>query len=151
MDCLEFMKTLPDGCIDLTVTSPPYDELRNYEWSLVWDFEVFSKIAKELSRVTKDWWVVVWVVWDATINWSETGTSFRQALFFKDICWMNIHDTMIWEKQTFTDTWSLQTRYAWVFEFMYVFSKWKPITFNPIFDRSNKWPRKKHWTVRQKD
>ena len=98
MDCLEFMKTLPDKCIDLTVTSPPYDELRNYEWSLVWDFEVFSKIAKELSRVTKEWWVVVWVVWDATINWSETGTSFRQALFFKDACWMNIHDTMIYKK-----------------------------------------------------
>lgn len=133
-DCLEVMRGLPDGCVDLTVTSPPYDDLRTYN-GYVFDFE---GIAKELYRVTKDGGVVVWVVNDATINGSETGTSFRQALYFKDVCGFNLHDTMIWEKPTFTATGSLASRYAPVFEYMFVLSKGKPQTFNPIKDKSNK-------------
>ncbi len=145
-DCLNSLKSFPDKCIDLTVTSPPYDNLRTYNW-YSWDFEW---IAKELFRVTKDWWVLVWIVWDATIKWSESWTSFKQALFFKEIGF-NLHDTMIWEKQTFTATWALKTRYWQVFEYMFILSKWTPKTFNPIKDRETKWPRKKHWTIRQVD
>ena len=89
-DCLSFMKKLDDCCIDLTVTSPPYDNLRKYN-GYYFDFE---NIAKELDRTTKDGGVVVWNVNDATINGSETGTSFRQALFFMD-CGFNLHDTII--------------------------------------------------------
>ena len=81
-DCLDIMPTLEDKSIDLTVTSPPYDNLRTYNGNSVFDFE---GIAKELFRVTKDGGVVVWVVGDATINGSETGTSFKQALYFKEI------------------------------------------------------------------
>ena len=81
MDCLDGLRLLDDGCIDLTVTSPPYDNLRNYH-GYSFDFE---NIARELFRVTKDGGVVVWVVNDATVKGSETGTSFRQALFFKSI------------------------------------------------------------------
>jgi len=146
-DCLEFMKQLPDNCIDLVVTSPPYDNLRTYN-GFVFDFEA---IAKQLHRVTKDGGVVVWVVADATINGSETGTSFKQALFFKE-CGFNLHDTMIWKKQTFTDTGSLRVRYGGVFEYMFVLSKGAIKTFNPLKDRVNKLPgKKKHGTVRQPD
>ena len=131
-DCLELMKDIPDGSVDLTVTSPPYDNLRTYNGNIdQWNFEKFKAIAKELYRVTADGGVVVWIVGDATIKGSETGTSFRQALWFMD-CGFNLHDTMIWEKPTFTATGSLTVRYAPVFEYMFVFSKGKPKTFNPM-------------------
>jgi site-specific DNA-methyltransferase (adenine-specific) len=134
MDCVEGMKMLPDNSVDLTVTSPPYDNLRSYN-GFTWDFEA---VAKELYRVTKQGGVVVWIVNDATIKGSETGTSFKQALFFKE-CGFNLHDTMIWEKPTFTATGSLAVRYAPVFEYMFVLSKGKPKTFNPIKDKPNKY------------
>lgn len=92
-DCVEIMRKMDDACIDLTVTSPPYDNLRTYN-GYCFDFE---NVAKELYRVTKDGGVVVWVVGDATIKGSETGTSFRQALYFME-CGFNLHDTMIYQK-----------------------------------------------------
>lgn len=94
-DCLDTMHQMDNGCIDLTVTSPPYDNLRKYN-GYCFDFE---NVAKELYRVTKDGGIVVWVVGDATIKGSETGTSFRQALYFMD-CGFNLHDTMIYEKNS---------------------------------------------------
>lgn len=151
-DCLELMKDIPDGSVDLTVTSPPYDNLRTYKGNIdQWSFEKFKQIANELFRVTADGGVIVWIVSDATINGSETGTSFRQALYFMD-CGFNLHDTMIWEKPTFTATGSLSVRYAPVFEYMFVFSKGKPKTFNPIKDKPNvSAGRKIYGTIRQKD
>lgn len=144
-DSAILMEELEDESIDLTVTSPPYDGLRTYN-GYVFDFE---KIAKELYRVTKPGGVVVWIVADATIDGSETGTSFRQALYFKDIGF-NLHDTMIWNKNSFTATGTLQTRYASVFEYMFVLSKGKPKTFNPIKDRKNLHGGEKHQgTIRQ--
>ena len=129
MDCVEGMKLLPNECIDLTVTSPPYDNLRTYDGNIEqWSFEKFQEIAKELYRVTKQGGVVVWVVGDATINGSETGTSFRQALYFKEIGF-NLHDTMIYLKDTPPQN---RNRYEQQFEYMFVFSKGKPTTFNPI-------------------
>lgn len=84
-DCLELMKHIPDGSVDLTVTSPPYDNLRTYNGNIEqWNFEKFQGIACELYRITKYGGVVVWIVGDATIKGSETGTSFKQALFFKE-------------------------------------------------------------------
>lgn len=137
-DCLELMKQLPDESVDLTVTSPPYDNLRTYNGNInQWSFEKFKQIAKELYRITVNGGIVVWIVADATIKGSETGTSFRQALWFKD-CGFNLHDTMIWEKPSFTATGSLSVRYAPVFEYMFVFSKGKIKTFNPIKDKPNK-------------
>jgi DNA modification methylase len=129
-DCLEVLRTFPEGVIDLTVTSPPYDNLRTYKG---YDFN-FEGIAKELYRVTKDGGVVVWIVGDATINGSETGTSFKQALYFKEIGF-NLHDTMIWNKGSFA--FPSKNRYHQVFEYMFIFSKSKPNTFNPIKDRKN--------------
>lgn len=117
-------RMLPDDYIDLTITSPPYDNLRLYN-GFSWDFE---GLAKELFRVTKKGGVVVWVVNDSTVNGSETLTSFKQALFFKEIGF-NVHDTMIWQKNAIPLT---HNRYEQIFEYMFVFSKDKPKTFNPI-------------------
>lgn len=132
-NCLNTMLKMPNNFIDLTVTSPPYDNLRDYN-GYTFDFE---PIAKELFRVTKPGGVVVWIVGDATINGSETGTSFKQALFFKE-CGFNLHDTMIWNKGGFTAVGALKTRYAQVFEYMFIFTKGTLKTFNPFKDRLNK-------------
>ena len=120
-DCLEVLKGVESGSVDLTVTSPPYDNLRTYG-GYTFDFE---GIAKELYRVTKQGGVVVWVVADATINGSETGTSFKQALYFKEIGF-NLHDTMIWRKTTPVPQFKCN-RYTSSFEYMFVFSKGKPL------------------------
>jgi site-specific DNA-methyltransferase (adenine-specific) len=119
------------GSVDLTVTSPPYDDMRVYDG---YSFD-FPAIARELYRVTVLGGVVVWVVSDQTVGGSETGSSFRQALYFKDLGF-NLHDTMIWNKMGFSDVASLAVRYAPVFEYMFVLSKGKPKTFNPIKDRA---------------
>ena len=146
-DCLATMANMPNDFIDLTVTSPPYDNLRTYN-GYSFDFE---SIAKELYRVTKEGGVVVWIVGDATIKGSETGTSFKQALFAME-CGFKLHDTMIWNKGGFTAVGALKTRYAQVFEYMFVFVKGKLKTFNPIKDRKNKqFGKKQVGTIRQKD
>ena len=139
-------RELADNSIQLTVTSPPYDNLRTYK-GFSWDFEA---VARELYRVTKPGGVVVWVVADATIDGSETGSSFRQALYFKE-CGFNLHDTMIWNKGSFSAVGALVTRYAPVFEYMFVLSKGKPV-FNPLKDRKNKYAGDKmHGTITQAD
>ena len=144
-DCLDLMKEIPDKSIDLTITSPPYDNLRDYK-GYTFDFE---NIAQELFRITKDGGKIVWIVKDAVIEGSETGTSFKQALYFKEIGF-NLHDTMIWLKDTFN--FPDVTRYRDCFEYMFIFSKGKLKTFNPIIDRKNKWGGcSVHGTSRQKD
>lgn len=115
---------IASASIDLTVTSPPYDNLRNYS-GFTFDFEA---IARELFRVTKQGGVVVWVVGDQTVNGSETGTSFKQALFFKEIGF-NLHDTMFYRKVGLTMN---HNRYEQEIEYMFVFSKDRPATFNSI-------------------
>ena len=129
-DCFEVLKTFEDNSIDLTVTSPPYDNLRTYGGVIDgWSFEKFQGIARELYRITKEGGVVVWVVADATIKGSETGTSFKQALYFME-CSFNLHDTMIWQKASYVPL--THNRYEQEFEYMFVLSKGKPKTFNPI-------------------
>ena len=144
-NCLDTMSRMGDNFIDLTVTSPPYDNLRTYN-GYSFDFE---SIAKELYRTTKDGGVVVWVVGDATIKGSETGTSFRQALFFMD-CGFNLHDTMIYEKSGVMPS---SNRYCQMFEYMFIFSKGKPKTTNLLKDRKNNWANTKTGNIgqRQKD
>lgn len=117
---------MPSDCVDLTVTSPPYDNLRKYN-GFTFDFE---GIARELYRVTKPGGVVVWVVGDATVKGSETGTSFRQALYFKDVCGFNLHDTMIYAKNSYMPL--THNRYEQAFEFMFVLSKGRPVRWNPL-------------------
>jgi len=131
-DCLETMFKMNNDFIDMVITSPPYDNLRKYKG---FNFE-FEKIATELYRIIKDGGVLVWVVGDATINGSETGTSFKQALYFKEIGF-NIHDTMIYKKDSIS--FPEVNRYSQIFEYMFILSKGKPKTFNCIKDRINKW------------
>src|SRR4051812_9404063 len=131
------MKSISNSSIDLIVTSPPYDNLRTYNDTLFdWNENKWMSVIEELYRVVVDGGVVVWVVGDATIEGSETGTSFKQALYFKE-CGFKIHDTMIWNKGRFSAVGALKTRYAPVFEFMFIFVKAKLKTFNPIKDRKN--------------
>jgi len=144
-DCLEIMKEISDESIDLIITSPPYDNLRDYEGY----YFNFKKIAKELYRIIKNGGVIVWVVGDATINGSETGTSFKQALYFKKIGF-NLHDTMIYKKNSIS--YPEKVRYYQCFEYMFIFSKGKPKTINLIRDRKNK--TKSSWgkiSTRNKD
>lgn len=133
-DCLIAMQDIPDKSIDLTVTSPPYDNLRTYNNSLEWGENIWKPVIKELFRITKDGGVVVWVVGDATIKGSETGTSFKQALYFKEVGF-NIHDTMIYQKNNFSNP--STNRYHQIFEYMFIFNKGHLQTFNSIKDRKN--------------
>jgi DNA modification methylase len=141
-DCIEIMKTLKPGCIDLTVTSPPYDNLRSYNGSLKWNEDIWKDIIQELYRITKDGGVVVWIVGDATVKGSETYTSFKQALYFRE-CGFNLHDTMIYLKDNPVPVGGIN-RYYQAFEYMFIFSKGRPKIFNPIIQaRRNKWGDKR--------
>lgn len=120
---LETMAKMPDNFVDLTVTSPPYDDIREYKgFSLP-----IAQIAKELYRITKPGGVVVWVVNDKTKNYCESLTSFKQAILFVETAGFNLHDTMIYKRTcAFPDV----VRYYQDFEYMFVFSKGKPKTVN---------------------
>lgn len=125
-NCVDVMKRLPDNYIDMVVTSPPYDNLRVYKG---YQFP-FEEIVKQLYRIIKKGGVVVWIVSDATINGTETGTSFKQALYFIE-CGFNLHDTMIFKK-TNPIPQIYRKRYNNEFEYMFVFSKGNVNTHNPI-------------------
>jgi len=126
------MSRMDDNSIDLTVTSPPYDNLRSYD-GYEWDFE---RVAQELYRVTKPGGVVVWVVNDATINGSETLTSFKQAIYFRENCGFNLHDTMVWLKDGGGAIGSNKS-YTQNFEYMFVLTKGQIETTSLIYDKIN--------------
>lgn len=129
-DAETVLKGLQPNSIDLVVTSPPYDSLRVYTKDSVWSMDKCRAIATELFRVVKDGGVVVWVVGDQTKDGSETGTSFKHALMFMELGF-RLNDTMIWEKKNPMPQ-VKQKRYNQTFEYMFVFSKGAPKTFNPI-------------------
>ncbi len=134
-DCLDTMKRMPNNFIDMAITSPPYDNLRTYN-GYSFDFE---NIAKELYRIIKPGGVIVWVVGDQVIDGGETGTSFKQALYFQSLGLL-IHDTMIYEKNGAAyPSNDKSIRYSQVFEYMFVFSKGRPKTINLIKDKKNRW------------
>lgn len=133
-DCCSIMSSLDSESIDLVVTSPPYDDLRTYKDKSKWNWDVFCSIALSLYRVVKQGGVVIWVVNDKTVEGNETGTSFKQALFFKEIGF-NLFDTMIWEKKIFK--YPEFRRYYQIFDYMFIFSKGRPKTYNLIKDRKN--------------
>ena len=128
-DCYDFMKKLEDDLMDLTVTSPPYDELRHYNG---FSFDV-EKIAKELYRITKIGGIVVWVVGDKIKKGNKSLTSFRQALLFQEIGF-NVHDVMIYKKKN--TPFMRSNAYTNCYEYMFIFSKGSPKTFNPIMEKT---------------
>lgn len=141
-DCVSLMKELPDSCIDLTVTSPPYDNLRTYN-GFTFDYQ---SVIQQLYRLTKQGGIVVWIVGDATINGSESGSSFKQALYFIDTGF-KLHDTMIYEKNSSAfPAARTSKRYTQIFEYMFVFCKGKirnDITL--LCDKPNKWAGYTNW------
>lgn len=147
-DCVEAMDALiSQGVkVDLTVTSPPYDELRSYEGTCNWTFDKFKQVADRLYRLTADGGMVVWVVGDATVKGGETLTSFRQALYFQEIGF-KMHDTMIYEKNSSSFPARRDSkRYTQIFEYMFVFVKGdvrKDLTL--IADKPNKWAGHTNW------
>ena len=146
-DCIDGLKELDNNSIDLTVTSPPYDDLRTYQDSeFAWNYDIFKDVAEQLYRVTKPGGVVVWVVGDAVVNGGETGTSFRQALYFQELGF-KIHDTMIYEKNSSTfPAKATSKRYSQIFEYMFVFSKGKiRDDIKLIADKRNKWAGWTNW------
>lgn len=140
-DCRDVLPELEAESIDMVLTSPPYGKLRDYNG---YSFD-FCKIADELWRLIKPGGVVVWIVGDETIDGSESGVSFMQALYFKEIGF-RLHDTMIYMKAG--PAYPAQTRYYQVFEYMFIFSKGAPKTFNPLKDRENRWYGQKWSKVR---
>jgi len=143
-NCLETMAKMSDDLIDLVLTSPPYDNLKEYEG---YEFD-FEATAKELYRVTKN--VLVWIVGDATIKGSETGSSFRQALYFMSLGF-KLHDTMIYEKNSSTYPASKTgNRYSQIFEFMFVFTK-AEVPKQLICDKPNKWAGYKDFSGKLKN
>ncbi len=136
-NCIDTMALMDDEFVDLVVTSPPYDNMREYEGYML---EGFEKIAVELYRIIKKGGVVVWVIGDETVKGNESGTSFRQALYFKEIGF-NLFDTMIYLKPPRGAVGNNKT-YWQSFEYMFVFSKRQPKTINLIKDRKNKKSRK---------
>ena len=146
-DCRDTMQRMlkEDVKADLVITSPPYNNLRTYNHSSTWNFDIFKEIAKLLYDITADGGIVVWVVGDATINGSETGTSFRQALYFME-CGFKLHDTMLFEKNSSSfPAKRTGNRYTQIFEYMFVFSKGKPKTSHLICDKENKWKNFTNW------
>lgn len=130
-DCAEVLKFFDDEVFDCVITSPPYDNLRKYNGAGEgWNYLKFQEIANQLYRTLKKGGVIVWVVNDKVENGSKSGTSFKQALYFMDLG-LSLNDTMIWEK-TNPMPQVKQPRYNQVFEYMFIFSKGKPKTFNPI-------------------
>lgn len=152
-DSRDILSKFDNELINMVVTSPPYDNLRDYYLEEnAWNYKVFQGISKLLADKIATGGVIVWVVADATVDGSETGTSFRQALYFIDECGLKLHDTMIYYKNGFAKPSS--NRYHQMFEYMFVFSKGKPAVFNPIKDRKNKYGGETCWgrnTMRQKD
>ena len=153
--CITGMQRMDENMVDLCVTSPPYDDLRTYNDSSKWDFDVFKQVATNLYRVMKVGGVVVWVVGDAVIKGSETGSSFRQCLYFMELGF-KLHDTMIYEKAGCAFPARKDgNRYSQIFEYMFVLSKdTKPNTANLISDKPNKWAGHTPWgqaTMRDKE
>lgn len=146
-DCRTGLRLLDENSIDLTVTSPPYDNLRSYhDDEFAWNLDIFKEVANELYRVTKPGGVVVWVVGDEVVNGGETGTSFRQALYFQEIGF-KLHDTMIYEKNSSSFPARLNSkRYSQIFEYMFVFTKGKiRDDIKLIADKRNKWAGWTNW------
>lgn len=134
----ERLKSIPSNSVDFILTSPPYDSVRDYE-GYTFNFAVFRKIARQLHRVLKSGGTLVWVVGDQTKQFQETGTSFRQALYFRDSVGFLMHDTMIYFRKGPPLT---HNRYEQAFEYMFCFTKGRPKTFNGLRE-PKEYPEKK--------
>lgn len=125
---IETLKRMEDNTIDLTLTSPPFGHQRSYE-GFSWDPDVLASL---LYEKTAEGGVCVWVIGNPTVKGSETGEAFEQALIFQDAGW-RINDTIIFAKNNPLPG-DCGPRYRQTFDFMFIFSKGRPKTFNPIME-----------------
>ena len=139
-DCVLAMSHIESSSIDLVVTSPPYDCLRTYDGHSDWSF---TDTAMHLTRLLKPGGVICWNIGDSVVKGSESLTSCKQKIFFVEQCCLNVHDTMIYAKSNFGHP--EKTRYHQLFEYVFILSKGKPKTFNPIRDKKNKWAGTGTW------
>jgi site-specific DNA-methyltransferase (adenine-specific) len=130
-DCVVAMRELNNACIDIVVTSPPYDNLRTYD-GYTW---CFKATANRLTEVLKPGGAICWIVGDGTVNGSESLTSFKHAIYFREQCGLRLHDTMIYHKRNFSAP--NRARYHQCFEYVFVLAKG---ALNPICDKLNLWP-----------
>lgn len=138
-NCASLLSRLEGNSIDLVVTSPPYDGLRDYNREAEWDISIFRKIARQLYRVVKDGGVIVWVVGDSVMKGNKSLTSFKQAIYFQQLGF-KIYDVLIYEKAGSAPP--HKNRYFNTFEYMFVLSKGLPKTVHLIKDKPNKWAGK---------
>lgn len=135
-DNYSFLKKIPNNSIDLIVTSPPYDNLRDYENELIWNFDIFKNLANEIYRILKDGATIVWVIGDKTEKGNKSLTSFRQAIYFQEIGF-NVYDVIIYEKSGSSPP--HPRRYFNTFEYMFILSKGAIKTVNLLRDKPNKY------------
>ena len=150
-DAVKLLDILPENSIDLVITSPPYDDLRDYNGEIIWNFEIFQNIAKKLYRVMKKGGTIVWVVGDNTKNKNKSLTSFRHAIYFQEIGF-KIYDVLIYEKTGAGPP--HPNRYFNAFEYMFIITKGDIKTVNLLKDKVNKWGGKytfSNVTRREKD
>lgn len=133
-DNVKIMKKMPDNSVDLVITSPPYDDLRDYENKIDWNYNTFKKVAKQLYRIIKEGGVVVWVIGDKTENGNKSLTSFKHALYFQEIGF-NVYDVIIYEKSGSGPP--HPKRYFNSYEYMFILCKGKPKTVNLLRDKKN--------------
>ena len=136
-DALTVLPTLESSSVQMGLTSPPYDALRTYGGIKPFTWADFEAVAHELYRVLCDGGVLCWIVGDSVVDGSETLTSAKQKIFFREQCGFRIHDTMIYEKVNFGHP--ERARYHQLFEYVFVLSKDAPRCFNPIIDKPNAW------------
>lgn len=147
VDSTEAIKSVKDDSIHLIITSPPYDDIYDYD-----KLNSFETLAREFYRILVPGGVVVWVIGDQFVKGSRTLTSHKQAIYFKEVVGFKVYDVMIYQKHNFSNP--MKKRYHNIYEFMYIFSKGWPRVFNPIKDRKNKYAGQTCWgrnTYRLKD
>lgn len=126
-DCVKLMKLLPDSTIDLVVTSPPYDKIRDYNGSIHFDLH---KTGQEIFRVLKSGGIAVMVIQDQTKNFGKSLTSFKTIIDWCDNIGFKLFETIIYRKNGSEGVWWTK-RFRVDHEYMPIFLKGKkPQYFN---------------------
>jgi site-specific DNA-methyltransferase (adenine-specific) len=125
-DCIVGMRKIPDGAIDLVVTSPPYDNLRDYNGYSV----DLNETGKNIYRILKDGGVAVMVIQDQTKNFGKSLTSFRTIVDWCDNVGFKLFECVIYRKNGTEGAW-WKNRFRVDHEYMPIFLKGeKPQYFN---------------------
>ena len=128
-DNITYLKTLPDECIDFVITSPPYDELRDYNG---YKLDLHG-LGIELLRVLKDGAICVMVIQDSTKDFAKSLTSFRTIVDWCDNIGFRLFECNIYNRQGTEGAW-WKKRFRVDHEYMPIFLKGKRPQY---FDKEN--------------